>query len=93
MTAQRAHEIGLVQRIVPQERLIDEAASVALAITHNAPLAVQGIKKVVRSAQYASVVESERLAKPIEDVVYASTDFAEGTRAFAEKRQPAWKRR
>lgn len=91
ISAQRAYEIGLVQRLVPRERLAAEAEAVAAAIARNSPLAVRGIKTVVRSARHLSAVESMAVARPIEDHVYASADFAEGTRAFAEKRLPVWR--
>lgn len=90
ISAQRAYEIGLVQRLVAKENLLSEAESIARSIVRNAPMAVQGIKTVVRSGRQLSVAESEELARPIEDRVYASADFAEGTRAFAEKRAPNW---
>ena len=91
ITAQRALEIGLVQRLVAPEQLLAEAEAIAQSIARNAPLAVQGIKRVVTSARHLPVEESEAMAAPIEARVYASHDFAEGTSAFAEKRAPDWK--
>ena len=91
ITAQRALEIGLVQRLVAPEQLLAEAEAIAQSIARNAPLAVQGIKRVVTRARHLPVDESEAMAAPIEARVYASHDFAEGTRAFAEKRAPDWK--
>lgn len=91
ISAQRAYEIGLVQRLVPHESLIAEAEKTAAAIARNSPLAIWGIRKVVRSARHLPASASEDMARPIEDRVYASEDFAEGTRAFAEKRPPVWR--
>ena len=91
ITAQRALEIGLVQRLVAPEQLLAEAEAIAQSIARNAPLAVQGIKRVVTNARHLPVEESEAMAAPIEARVYASHDFAEGTSAFAEKRAPDWK--
>lgn len=91
--AERAHAIGLVQRIVPREQLLAEATRVAGLIAANAPLAVQGIKQVVRQGRDQPVVDSWRMALPIEQAVYRSADFGEGPRAFAEKRPPRWQGR
>ena len=91
ISAQRAHEIGVVQKIVPKEQLLAEAARIAGVIAQNAPLAVQGIKKVVMNARDMPVEYSWKFAKTIEQHVYASEDFHEGPKSFAEKRKPQWK--
>lgn len=90
ITAQRAHEIGLVQKLVPREQLMAEAVRVAGLIAGNAPLAVQGIKKVVMTGRQLPVAQSWQFGLPIEKQVYASEDFKEGPKAFTEKRKPHW---
>jgi enoyl-CoA hydratase/carnithine racemase len=90
-SAQRAYEIGVVQKIVPREQLLAEAGRIAGVITQNAPLAVQGIKKVVMTAKDGPVEQSWKYANLIEQRVYRSEDFSEGPKAFAEKRKPSWK--
>jgi enoyl-CoA hydratase/carnithine racemase len=91
ISAQRAYEIGVVQKIVPREQLLAEAGRIADVIAQNAPLAVQGIKKVVMSAKDMPVEYSWKFAHQIEQRVYRSEDFREGPKAFAEKRKPQWK--
>jgi enoyl-CoA hydratase len=88
--ADRALALGLVNRVVPADRLIDEALGLARRIAENAPLAVRHSKAVIKQA--AEVPESEgwRINDASVGVVFSSADAMEGPVAFAEKRRPNW---
>jgi enoyl-CoA hydratase/carnithine racemase len=88
--AQRALALGLVNKVVPAEDLLDEAVALAERIAANAPLAVRYSKSVMRRA--ADLPESEGWAINAEavGVVFSSADAMEGPIAFAEKRAPRW---
>ena len=92
--AQRAHEIGLIQILAPDRAaMLREAEAVADEILLCAPLNVQAIKHIVKTGRNLPIEYSWKLAKPIDDAIYATEDRAEGPRAFAEKRKPVWKSR
>jgi enoyl-CoA hydratase/carnithine racemase len=95
LTAQRCFEIGLINKVVPDDRLMDEARAMALNICDLAPVAVEYALKACRSARLSNVVPSSvELARWQEHNVLGKTeDVAEGFRAFAEKRKPVWKGR
>ena len=84
--AQRAYDIGLVNRIVPQGELMPSALKLAEKICKNGPLAVQTAKEIaVRAlAQESGFV----LEKALGARVLQSEDAREGPRAFSEKRPP-----
>ncbi len=88
--ARRALELGLVNRVVPGARLLEETLVLAERIAANAPLAVRHSKEVVRRAGELP----EEQAWPVNDAavreVFASQDAMEGPVAFAEKRPPRW---
>ncbi|MDP8923173.1 MAG: enoyl-CoA hydratase-related protein [Chloroflexota bacterium] len=90
--AQKAYELALVDEVLPDDEL--EAASYALAdeIAANAPLSVQGTKRILRSMQGPAVTTDAAadLAVLIERV-NTSADLAEGKRAFLEKRPPEFR--
>jgi enoyl-CoA hydratase/carnithine racemase len=93
ITAQRAYEFGFVNRVVPLERLMDEALSLAQQIARNAPLSVLYAKELA----YRSLDLDDRGILSLTEHVYArlldSEDSKEGPRAFVEKRQPNWQGR
>ncbi|HEY1830398.1 MAG TPA: crotonase/enoyl-CoA hydratase family protein [Acidimicrobiales bacterium] len=88
--AERAYALGLVNKVVSPEKLLDEALELADRIAANAPLAVRYSKSVMKRA--AEVPESEGWAinGQAVGVVFSSADAMEGPIAFAEKRPPNW---
>jgi len=83
-----AAAIGLVDRLVPLAELADEALALADEIAGSAPLAVQSIRATLRgdlADRVAAATEHERLEQ---ERLRRTADFAEGTRAMAERRPP-----
>ena len=96
ITAARALELGLVNRVVPRERLLDEAFALAALIIENAPISVQVSKRISRGISDGSIpAEDEDWARSAAEGrrTRGSADAAEGMRAFAEKRTPQWQGR
>jgi enoyl-CoA hydratase/carnithine racemase len=90
--ARRAHELGLVNRVVPPRRVLDEALAVATRIGANAPLAVQASKALVRQSASAEPGFEACLEEWVQRVFH-SDDAREGASAFLEKRAPNWRGR
>ena len=88
--AQRALTYGLVNRVVPAERLIDEALALAQLICANAPLAVRVSKELMKRSLDLSEEEAWKLNAELTVPVFTSSDALEGAVAFAEKRPPVW---
>jgi enoyl-CoA hydratase/carnithine racemase len=88
--AARAYELGLVNRVVPEDRVLDEALALAARIAQNGPLAVRNSLTMVREA--VDLPEEQAWARSMELAlgVFASKDAIEGATAFAEKRAPRW---
>lgn len=91
--AGRALAVGLVNRIVPATRLIDEALALARRIARNAPLAVQAARMAMRRGLHLPLEEGLRLEQFYAEPLRASEDVQEGLRAFAEKREPSFRGR
>ena len=93
ISAQRAYEIGLVNRVVPKDRLMDEALDTARKIAAHAPLAVQGIKEAAIRGLDMNLRDAIVWGLRMERLNAFTEDAAEGPKAFAEKRPPRWRGR
>ena len=89
--AQRAYELGFVNRIAEPDALIDTAIALAEQITANAPLAVRASRQIVLDGMLADDETAWRVTNEAFVAVASSEDFAEGPRAFIDKRAPQWK--
>ena len=90
ISAQRAYELGLVNRVVPGVQVLDEAIALAERIAKNAPLAVRTSKDVMKKSRELSEEESWALNGDAFGMIGRSADALEGAIAFAEKREPNW---
>jgi enoyl-CoA hydratase len=88
LTAEEALRIGLVNRVVPAERLEADVMELATSIGENAPLTVAACKLAIREARRdPDRRDLTRLAERVE-ACFRSQDYLEGQRAFLEKRAP-----
>ena len=90
ITAQRAHELGLVNRITDGPA-IEAARELARTIAENGPLAVIASKGIIRDSWLWSQEEMMAKQSPYISHVFSSEDAREGATAFAQKRKPEWK--
>jgi len=93
ITAQRAAQIGLVNRVVPDGAALDGALALAAVIAANGPMAVRASKAVAVAAADWHGAERWARQREITDPVHRSADAMEGAVAFAEKRAPVWRGR
>jgi len=93
ISAQRAYDLGLVNRLTPEGGALDEALKLAAAVAANGPLAVAASKEIARSASDWTMEEGWKRQSEIMAPVFTSEDAREGATAFAEKRSPVWKGR
>jgi enoyl-CoA hydratase/carnithine racemase len=93
ISARRAYELGLVNRVVPAAELDDAAAELAAAIVANAPLSVAAGKRMVREIVGLPLEQAFAHADEIYAAAYLSEDAQEGPRAFGERRAPRWQGR
>ena len=92
MPAKEAATLGLLNKVVPKDRVLEEAKALAKKLAAGAPLAQREIMKAAKLGMEASLREGvlviERAASK---ALHYSQDFAEGSRAFLEKRPPQFK--
>ncbi|WP_380780905.1 enoyl-CoA hydratase/isomerase family protein [Sphingomonas sp. R86520] len=93
ITAQRAYEIGLVNRLAEPEDLMAKALELAGEILDGAPLSVKAGRDTVMLATEMGRAAALQAARAASESTYRSEDAQEGPRAFAEKRTPDWKSR
>jgi enoyl-CoA hydratase/carnithine racemase len=82
----------LLNRVVDPGQALTVATELAMKIIGNAPLAVQGAKRVIVESRGWPIEERFDRQAAITDVVLTSKDAQEGARAFTEKRKPVWRR-
>jgi enoyl-CoA hydratase len=89
--AQEAHRIGLVNRVVSQEGLMEEALGLAHKIAKRPPLAVQYAKEAVNRSQGGDSAAGYALESYLHALTCTTEDKKEGVQAFLEKRKGAFK--
>jgi crotonobetainyl-CoA hydratase len=90
LSAQRAYELGMVNRLVPSRKGLDVAIELAELICEAAPIAVQYAKAVARASYAVGEQEANDADPELREKWWNSNDMKEGPLAFAEKRQPQW---
>ncbi len=93
LSAERAHSLGLVNRLVEPGEATGQALALAAQITAAAPLAVWESRKVVLAAATNDDDTLKQMTDQAMGVVMKSEDLGEGLTAFIEKRPPQWKGR
>lgn len=93
MDAAEAERMGLVARVVPADRLMDEAKATARTIAAMSLPAVMAAKESVNRAFEGTLAEGVRFERRLFHALFATDDQKEGMAAFAEKRRPAFRNR
>ena len=91
VSAARAYEIGLVNKVVPAAELMNEARKMAQALASKAPLATRYLLEAVNRGLEMPLAEGQYLEGSLFGLVASTDDMKEGTKAFLEKRQASWR--
>ena len=89
--ADEALSIGLVQYVVPQNELIEQALKLAEMMAANAPVAVRSAKAAIHRGADLTLADGLRLEQDMASFLYTTEDSKEGPKAFLEKRPAVWK--
>jgi len=90
ISAGRAYEIGLVNRVVPAAELMTEAKKIAHMLASKAPIAVRYIIEAVHQGLEGPLDAGQYLETALFGAIASSADMKEGTKAFLEKRKAVW---
>ena len=93
MDAEEAERAGLVARVVPADRLVDEALKAAESIASMAPLAAIATKEMVNAAFETGLAQGILFERRLFHGLFGSDDQKEGMSAFVDKRVAQWKGR
>ena len=93
ISAERAYELGVVNRVVPHDQLESAVDETVLKLLQNAPLAMRAIKEVALRGLNMRLDDRVRLAGIVNRRLQRTEDAQEGLKAFAEKRTPVFKGR
>jgi len=93
MDAAEAESCGLVSRVVPAKRLMDEAMSAAHKISEKSRVTVTAVKEAVNASQETGLSQGLLLERRIFAGLFATEDQSEGMGAFLEKREPQFRDR
>jgi enoyl-CoA hydratase len=93
ISAQRAYEIGLVNRLAEPGAVLDAAIALAQDVLEGAPLSVAAARETVMLSTEMGRAAAIDAAYAAHEAAYNSADAQEGPRAFSEKRKPVWKGR
>lgn len=88
--AERAHQLGLVNRLAEAGQTLEGALALARVIVENGPLAVQTAKSIVQQSLDWDQEGMFDRQRPLIAHIFTSADAKEGATAFAEKRKPVW---
>jgi len=91
MTADEAERAGLVSRVVPAKKLMEEAMGAAEKITEKSLITVMAIKEAVNRAQETPLREGLLFERRLFHALFATEDQSEGMSAFLEKREPQFR--
>lgn len=93
ITAERAYELGLVNKVVPVELYLEEAVKMAREVAQQSPLAIRLAKEAVLKAYDSPLSEGLEFERKNFYLLFATEDQKEGMAAFVEKRAPDFKGR
>jgi enoyl-CoA hydratase len=93
VSADEAMRMGLLNKVVAEEDLMEEALTYARRILKNAPLAIQATKRSVLQGLAMDLKAAFKNEGQISGEIFGTDDAKEGPKAFAEKREPVWQAR
>ena len=88
ISAERAYEAGLINKVVPRDELMPAAMAYAERIVENAPLVLGMLKRYAQEVMPRGPVESLAVWRRGPEMIFSSRDAKEGVAAFKEKRKP-----
>jgi len=88
ITAKEAYELGLVNKVVPDELVLDEAMKIAKEISKKPILAIKLIKEAINAALETNLKEGLNFERKLFCLLLSTEDAREGIKAFLEKREP-----
>jgi enoyl-CoA hydratase len=91
ISAQDAHRLGLVNRVVPAAELMTVARALAATLASKAPIAIRYILEAVNKGLEMPFAQAQTFEATLFGLVASTEDMREGTAAFLEKRKPAFK--